>query len=196
MWNQRYAAPGYFYGTAPNDFLVEQARLIPRGRVLELAAGEGRNGVWLAQQGYAVTCVDGSDVGLAKARELARERGVQVETVVADLGAYAVEPNAWDGIVSIWCHLPHAIRARLHGQCVTGLKPGGVLLLEAYTPAQIPLGTGGPKDAGLLPTLAMLKDELKGLELVVGVEREREVHEGAHHEGRSAVVQLLARKPA
>jgi len=195
MWNERYSAPGFAYGTEPNEFLVEQAAHIPRGRILELAAGEGRNGVWLAQQGYEVLCVDGSEVGLKKAAQLAGERGVHIQTVTADLAAYAIEREAFDGIVSIWCHLPVALRQSVHAGCVQGLKPGGVLVLEAYTPAQVALGTGGPNDPRLCMTLAALREELEGLRFEVALEREREVREGQHHQGRSAVVQLVARKP-
>jgi SAM-dependent methyltransferase len=196
MWNERYSQQGMFYGAKPNDFVAEQAHRIPKGRVLDLGAGEGRNGVWLAEQGHSVLCVDGSDVGLAKARALAKERGISVDTEVADLSAYVIPPATFTGIVSSWCHLPSALRARVHAACVAGLKPGGVFILEAYTPAQLAFSTGGPKDPDMLPTLAKLREELQGLELEVGVEREREVHEGHAHGGRSAVVQVVARKPA
>jgi len=195
MWNERYCEAGFAYGTQPNDFVAAEAHRIPQGRVLDLGAGEGRNGVWLAEQGHSVLCVDGSDVGLAKARALAKERGVAIDTEVADLAAYAIAPGAFTGIVSSWCHLPLPLRAKVHAACVAGLEPGGVFVLEAYTPAQLELGTGGPKDVAMLPTLAQLREELKGLDFEVGVEREREVHEGRFHGGRSAVVQVVARKP-
>jgi SAM-dependent methyltransferase len=194
MWNERYSQQGFFYGAKPNDFVAEQAHRIPKGRVLDMGAGEGRNGVWLAEQGHSVLCVDGSDVGLRKARELAQERGVSIDTEVADLSSYAIAPGAFTGIVSSWCHLPSALRARIHAACVAALRPGGVLILEAYTPAQLAFNTGGPKDPDMLPTLAMLREELKGLDFEIGVEREREVHEGGAHGGRSAVVQVCARK--
>lgn len=199
MWNERYSASEYVYGTEPNTFLVEQIEKLgewPGARTLELAGGEGRNGVWLAQQGFAVTIVDGSEVGLAKARGLAESRGVAVETIHADLGAFEIEPESWDLVVSIWAHLPSAIRARLHAAVVAGLRPGGVFLLEAYTPAQLAYGTGGPRDVDLLMTRAALEGELMGLELISARELEREVQEGGHHSGHSAVVQVLARKPA
>jgi hypothetical protein len=118
-----------------------------------------------------------------------------VETVTADLATWPIEPEAFAGIVSIWCHLPPPVRARLYPACVAGLRPGGVMVLEAYTPAQLAHGTGGPTDVTLLMTLATLRQELHGLDFEVAVEREREVHEGKLHGGRSAVVQLVARKP-
>jgi len=114
MWNERYSAPEYVYGTEPNAFLVEAAPLIPPGRVLALADGEGRNGVYLATRGHRVTSVDLSPVGLDKARRLAAERGVPIDTVVADLEDYVITPDSWQGIVSIFCHLPPPVRRRLY----------------------------------------------------------------------------------
>ena len=196
-WDERYGASGFFYGTEPNDFLRERCAAIPAGGdVLCLAEGEGRNAVFLAGQGYRVVAVDQSAVGLGKATQLAADRGVRIETVVANLDGYAIEPGRWDGIVSIWCHLPTALRAAVHRQVVAGLKAGGVFLLEAYTPAQLQHGTGGPKDIDLLPTLAALRQELAGLDLLHAVECERLIHEGQGHAGLSAVVQVLARRAA
>ncbi len=196
MWDDRYGQPGFAYGTEPNDWLAAQAALIPKGRVLSIADGEGRNGVFLASLGHDVTSVDASSVGLAKASALAATRGVPLTTVVADLAEFEIEPNAWQGIVSIFCHLPAPLRRRVHAQAVRGLAPGGVFILEAYTVAQLKRGTGGPKSADVLPSLADLRAELKGLDLVHAAEAEREVHEGAFHDGLSAVVQVVARKPA
>jgi SAM-dependent methyltransferase len=195
MWDQRYSGPGYFYGTEPNDFLREQVAAIPPGgNVLCLAEGEGRNAVFLAGRGLHVVALDQSGEGLRKTLALASARGVTVATLQADLGSYAIEPGSWDAIVSIWCHLPSTLRARVHAQVVAGLKPGGVFLLEAYRPEQLRLGTGGPKEADLMPTLARLRQELAGLEFRHLAELEREVHEGQGHCGPSAVVQVIARR--
>jgi SAM-dependent methyltransferase len=192
-WDEKFGAAGHYYGTEPNDFLREHHAVIPAGgRVLCLAEGEGRNAVFLAQQGFEVVAVDQSPVGLRKAGALAAERGVRIETVLADLADYRIESGGWDGIVSIWCHLPQPLRADVHRQVVAGLRSGGVLLLEAYTPAQLGYGTGGPKSVDLLPTLVELRTELDGLDLVHAVEREREVHEGQGHFGLSAVVDIVA----
>jgi SAM-dependent methyltransferase len=196
-WDERYGSDQYWYGTRPNDFLREHAAALPpRGRVLCLGEGEGRNAVFLAGQGFEVVAVDASAVGLAKAARLARERSVAVTTLQADLAQYPLGRAAWDGIVSIWCHLPQPLRARVHRDVVGALRPGGVFLLEAYTPAQLAYRTGGPSTVELLMTAAALRAELAGLELDIAVEREREIHEGQGHNGRSAVVQVLARRPA
>ena len=194
-WDARYSEPGYAYGTAPNDFLRAMAGRIPPGPVLCLAEGEGRNAVFLAELGHAVTAVDASAVGLAKAASLARARAVGLETVHADLADFAIKEGAWAGIVSVFAHLPPALRARLHSAVVKGLRPGGVYLLEAYTPQQLAFGTGGPPDAELLMTADALRRELAGLELEICQEVERDVVEGRFHSGRAAVVQLLGRRP-
>ncbi|MEM6427861.1 MAG: class I SAM-dependent methyltransferase [Deinococcota bacterium] len=195
MWNQRYSAEGYAFGTQPNDFLAASFTHIPTGNVLCVADGEGRNGVYLAEQGYQVTSVDLSEVGLAKAQELAESRGVDIRTVTADLADYDLGDAQWDGVVSIFCHLPPEIRKVHHQRITRGLKPGAALLLEAYTPAQLGRGTGGPPNPDLLISLNMLEDELHGLEFVHALETERDIHEGRYHNGYSAVVQLIAVKP-
>jgi SAM-dependent methyltransferase len=195
MWDQRYNTADYVYGTRPNEFLADVAGGIPRGRVLCIAEGEGRNAVYLAELGHEVVAVDASTVGLEKAKKLARERGVAIETVVADLADYEIEKKSFDAVVSIFAHVPPVIRAPLHLRIVAGLKPGGVLVLEAYTPDQIACGTGGPPVAELTMTLRALQDELRGLEFRHAVELRREVIEGSLHTGTGAVVQVVAVKP-
>lgn len=197
MWNQRYSEAGFAYGTEPNDFLAATAEryLPPKGEILCLAEGEGRNAVFLARLGFRVTGVDSSAVGLEKARGLAEQHGVDIRTVVADLGDFDLGVERWDGIVSIWCHMPAALRARLHRSAIAALRPGGVLLLEAYTPKQLAFKTGGPLTAELMMTLAAVREELCGLEFLEAEEKLREVHEGKYHHGLSAVLQIVARKP-
>ena len=196
-WNDRYRTDDFVFGTAPNDFLADVASRMPKGRVLCLGEGEGRNGVYLASLGHDVTGVDMSDVGLSKARALARSRGVSLETVVADLATFDLGQSRWEAITSIFVHLPPALRASLYPRVVRALVPGGVFVLEAYTPRQHEIGgVGGPPPAlaDWLVTLDQLRADLPGLEFVVGRELDRDVNEGARHSGRSAVVQLVAVK--
>jgi SAM-dependent methyltransferase len=195
MWDQRYAVDEYVYGTEPNDFLVSRVAALPLGRVLCLGEGEGRNAVWLAQQGFEAHALDASAVGLEKARRLARERAVPLAIHVADLAGFEAAPGEWDAIVSIFCHLPPAVRARVHGRIAHWLRPGGVFLLEAYTPDQLALKTGGPPVAGMMMTLAGLRRELEGLRFEHAVETVRAVVEGRLHRGDGAVVQVVARRP-
>jgi SAM-dependent methyltransferase len=195
FWNDRYAVANHVYGEDPNAFVAEVAPQIPAGPVLCLAEGEGRNAVHLAASGHRVTAVDQSEVGLAKARRLAAAHGVEITTVTADLGGYDIAPGAWAGIIATFAHLPPAVRRRIHRSVVAGLMPGGVFILEAYTPAQLAFDTGGPKAPELLMTLAGLREELSGLEFEIARELERDVIEGTGHTGRGAVVQVLARRP-
>jgi SAM-dependent methyltransferase len=197
MWNERYSVPFTAYGTDPNDFLREVGGRIPDGPVLCLAEGEGRNAVFLATLGHAVTAVDLSEVGLANAQRLAAERGVAITTEVADLASYDLGESRWAGIVSIWAHVPAAVRSRLHAASVRALRPGGALVLEAYTPRQLERpGMGGPPTADLLMTPEVLRDELAGLRFELCEEIDREIAEGRYHRGPSATVQVLAFKVA
>lgn len=197
FWNDRYSGSDFFYGTSPNDFVAECAPFLPPGPVLCLAEGEGRNAVFLASRGHAVTALDQSAVGLAKARRLASTRGVALTTLVADLADFAIAPGAWSGVVATFVHLPLPLRREVHRRVAAGLRPGGVFVLEAYTPAQVKHRTGGPvNQPELLMKLADLRDELPGLDLLVARELERIVSEGTAHHGLSAVVQVAARKPS
>ena len=195
MWDERFSEPGFAYGTEPNGFLASVADRIPMGHVLSLAEGEGRNAVYLAGLGYEVTAVDASTVGLAKAERLATERGVSMTTVHADLAEFEIQPDAWQGIVSIFCHLPPVVRAALHERCLRGLAPGGAFVLEGFTPRQLELATGGPKSIELLIGLPALRHELRGLRFEIAREIERSATEGKYHRGKVAVVQVLATKP-
>ena len=196
FWDDRYRSETYAYGVEPNDFLRSEAARIPPGRVLCLAEGEGRNAVFLASLGYAVTAVDLSTEGLRKAERLAQERGVTLDLVQADLADYELEANAFSGIVSIFAHLPAPVRRRLYARIPQALVRGGVLVLESYRPEQLAFATGGPRAAALLPTLAELTAELDGLDLVVARDDERDIHEGTFHDGRSATVQIIGVKRA
>ncbi|AOY02024.1 bifunctional 2-polyprenyl-6-hydroxyphenol methylase/3-demethylubiquinol 3-O-methyltransferase UbiG [Jeongeupia sp. USM3] len=195
MWDERYSTDDYAYGTAPNGFLADNVAALPKGRVLSLAEGEGRNAVFLATQGYAVTAVDASRVGLEKAGRLAEAHGVAIERVHADLAEFDPGEACWDGVVSIFCPLPSVLRKALHRKVVAALKPGGVFVLEAYTPAQLQHRTGGGSSADTMVTAAMLHEELAGLDFRHLRELEREVIEGTYHTGLGAVVQLIAAKP-
>jgi len=195
MWNERYSAPGFAYGTEPNDFLRSVADRIPPGPVLCLAEGQGRNAVYLASHGHEVLAVDQSPIGLQRAQELAASGGVTLTTEVADLANFEIGKAKWSGIVAIFAHLRPDLRARVFAAAVDGLAPGGAFVLEAYRPKQIEYGTGGPREVSLLMSLDALRSELAGLRIEHGVETEREIHEGEYHHGQSAVVQVLAFKP-
>jgi SAM-dependent methyltransferase len=194
MWDERYSVAEYAYGITPNQFLEKNVSCIPKGKVLSLAEGEGRNAVFLAKQGYSVTAVDASLIGLNKARKLAEENEVVVEFVHGDLADYDVGENRWDGIVSIFCPLPSSLRKELHKKVITGLRKNGVFLLEAYTPNQLKHGTGGGNSVDLMQSEASLNLELAGLRFNHLIELERDVIEGIYHTGIGSVVQAIATK--
>jgi SAM-dependent methyltransferase len=193
-WDKRYSESGFVYGTTPNEFLVSVVSSIPQGKILSLAEGEGRNAVYLASKGYQVTGVDGSEVGLRKAAELAAERGVYISLIHADLSQFEIEPEQWDGIIACYCHLPSALRAPLHQAAVRGLKPGGVFVLEAFSKEQLANDTGGPKSLDMLMSLDELKLELAGLDFVCAVQADRNVREGRGHTGQASVIQIMGIK--
>lgn len=194
-WDERYSAEEYQYGKSPNDFLVEAASAIkPGGRVVSICEGEGRNGVYLAEQGFSVFGVDGSSVALAKARALADERGVEIEVEQGDLADFDFGKEKWDAVVSIFGHLPRELRKRVYASLVASLKPGGVFIIEGYTPRQLKYDSGGPKDVDMLYEPEDLREELVGLKFEIFRELEREIHEGVHHGGVSAVIQVVGRK--
>ena len=196
MWEQRYGIEAYLFGTEPNEFLRSSLPGLPGGTVLCLAEGEGRNAVFLAENGYDVHSVDLTDAGVAKTLRLAESRRVKVDAVVGDLAEFDIGADRWDLIVSIFAHMAPAARRQLHRRVVAALKPAGVFLLEAYTPQQVGRGTGGPSTPETTMTLEALREELAGLEFVHAEELDREVIEGPGHTGSGAVVQVIARKTA
>jgi SAM-dependent methyltransferase len=193
IWNERYAAREYIYGTEPNTFLAEHAGMLS-GPVLSLAEGEGRNSVYLASLGLQVLGVDSSEVGLAKAQALAQSKGVEIETLVADLAGFEPQAGAYGAVVSIFAHLPSAIRDRLYPLVERALKPGGIILLEAYSEDQLGRDTGGPKDLDLLMTPAKIEQGFPDCEPILLREQVREVREGSYHTGEAAVVRFIGRK--
>lgn len=197
-WNERFAAPGFLFGTAPNRFLESQKQRLPKqGRALAVADGEGRNGVWLAQQGLAVTAVDFSAVALAKARGLAERAGVPLDTIQADLSAWQWPVAAYDVVAAIFIQFaPPPLRAKFFAAMRAALKPGGLLILEGYTPKQLGYGTGGPPNAENMYTRALLEAAFAGMEILHLEEYDAAIEEGAGHKGISALIDLVVKNRA
>ena len=196
MWDERYQTPEYIFGDQPCQWLImNQHRLPQSGQALALGDGEGRNGVFLAELGFEVTSVDLSEVGLSKARDLARKRGVTIQTVQADLEHYEIEAESQDLIVSIYCHLPDAIRKLVHERAEVALKPGGLFILEAFHHSQLKYQSGGPKTTDLLYDLDALLGDFKTLQILEAFDGLCYLDEGARHSGIGHIVRLVLQKP-
>jgi len=196
MWDERYASEDYLFGTEPNAFLVSQRHLLkPDMSCLALADGEGRNGVWLVEQGLRVLSVDASTVASAKAGKLAEQRGVELKREVADLLQWRWGENRYDVVAAIFIQFaaPEE-RALLFSNIKRILKPGGLLLLQGYTPRQLEYGTGGPPFADNMYTESMLRTVFAEMEILHFSEHDSLIREGAGHHGMSALIDLVARK--
>lgn len=195
FFDERYNTNDFFYGKEPNDYLYEKSLVLsPQSKILSIGEGEGRNAVYLAKLGHHLTCVDESKVGLEKAVAFATLNNVKIETLAADLNHYQFEANTFDAIISIWCHLPSELRKKVHRDCVNALRPGGFIILEAYTPRQLENNSGGPKNIDMLMTKEALLSEFEGMRFIEIVEKDRMINEGTGHIGMSAVIQVLAQK--
>jgi SAM-dependent methyltransferase len=195
-WQGRYSIPDYLFGKAPNYFLASCKPLLPHsGKALCVADGEARNGVWLAEQGLDVTSIDFSQAAQTKAATLAKERGVKINLIHTDVHAWSYPADAFDVVAEIFTQFSTpAERPKKWAGMRKALKPGGLLILQGYTPKQLEYGTGGPKELENLYTRDMLEKAFGEFKDVKFVEEELEMHEGAAHGGMSAVIGLTARK--
>ncbi|MCX8134496.1 MAG: class I SAM-dependent methyltransferase [Roseococcus sp.] len=195
-WDERYASAEFQFGEAPNEYLRAQAwRFRPGQRALSVGDGEGRNGVFLAGLGLAVTTIDWSPVGVEKARALAARRGVALDARVADAARWDYPAAAFDLIAWIYLHLPPAERAAAAAGCVSALRPGGLLVLECFSPAQEGRRSGGPKQPELLWTRAIAESLFAPLEVLEVTEGAVRLDEGPRHQGLAEVVRGVWRRP-
>jgi cyclopropane fatty-acyl-phospholipid synthase-like methyltransferase len=195
-WDERYASEDYLFGTEPNEFLVSQRHLLKPGMsCLAVADGEGRNGVWLAQQGLQVLSVEASAVALEKAKKLAQQRGVAIDFEQADLAHWQWGENRFDVVAAIFIQFaPPALREQMFAGIRRCLKPGGLLLLQGYTPRQLEYKTGGPPVAENMYTEALLRNAFGDMQIMHLREHDDHIGEGAGHSGMSALIDLVARK--
>ncbi|HWJ87706.1 MAG TPA: class I SAM-dependent methyltransferase [Pelagibacterium sp.] len=197
-WDERYRGEEYVFGKEPNAFLKQEAhRFEPGGNVLAVADGEGRNGVFLASLGLAVHAIDASSVALEKSAKLARDSGVEIELELADLSDWSWPDAQYDYVVAIFIQFADpAGRARLFEGMQRAVKPGGLVLLHGYRPEQVDLGTGGPPQREHMYTRSLLLEAFSDFEIVSLKEYDAEIHEGQGHHGLSALIDLIARRPA
>ncbi len=197
FWDKRYAAPEYIFGVEPNAFLLSQKhRFRPGMRVLDIACGEGRNSVWLAKLGCDVAGVDISPLALNKARKLASDHAVSPSFLEGDIRQWQWKPGEFDAVLSIFIQFaaPEGRGALFEGIAHT-LKPGGLLFVQGFTPAQLNFRSGGPKELSHLYTADLLRGLVSGMEILHFAEHEDELREGTKHAGVAALIDLIARKP-
>jgi SAM-dependent methyltransferase len=200
FWDERYKGEGFAFGTAPNAFLVSQAHYLKPGqRALAPGDGEGRNGVWLAERGLIVDTVDVSPLGVAKAKRLAQMSCVSVNAIEADLLAWDWPREAYDIVAALYIHFFDTDRPRMHHAMLDALKPGGVLILEAFRPEQIEFQkthrSGGPKTVDMLYSKDKLLQDFADADVLLLEEATVELDEGPRHKGQAAVIRTVVRKP-
>jgi len=189
VWDERFREQEPVYGTKPNGYVEKQAaRLKAGGKVLVPADGYGRNGQWLARQGFDVHTVDLSPVGVERSQKAAKAAGLTMKIEQADLAKWNWPVGEFDGVVAIFLHLPPEERAKVHGAMARALKPGGLLIFEAFSRGQLEFRTGGPKDANLLYTAELLREDFAPAEVLELEEVTQYMEEGTKHSGMSAVV--------
>jgi SAM-dependent methyltransferase len=195
MWDERFSQAEPVYGHGPNGFLEEQAARFKAGmKVLVPGDGYGRNGIWLAKQGWRVHTVDLSPVGVERARQTARAAGLEMTIELGDLATWPWPEEEFDAVASIYLHLPGELRGKVHASMLRAVKPGGLVILEAFTPAQLRYTSGGPKQVELLYTAEILRRDFVSAEPLLLEEKEVRIEEGPMHSGMAAVVRGVFRK--
>ncbi len=198
FWESRYASAGdgFVFGEAPNDFLVREAHRLPAGsRVLSVADGEGRNSVFLAEQGHEVDALEFAPSAIAKARALAAARSVEINLIETDVFEWGWPADAYDAVAAIFIQFVDPVRRKtLFERMMATLKPGGLLLLQGYTPKQLDYGTGGPSALENLYTEEMLLEAFSAHALLVLRTHESAIDEGEGHRGLSALVDVVVQK--
>lgn len=194
VWDERYREADPIYGTKPNAYLEAHVRhLKPGMRVLVPGDGYGRNGIWLAKQGFRVHTVDLSPVGVERARMAAQSAGVAMTIEQADLSTWKWPEREFDAAAAIFLHVPPDVRYRVHTSMLRALKPGGIAVLQAFAPEQLQFSSGGPKQGELLYSAELLREDFAGAEIVELVEKHVQLDEGHKHSGMGAVVQGVFR---
>lgn len=197
FWNERFDKAEFIFGKEPNEYLVESSLkyLKKNDKVLCIADGEGRNGVWLAKQGMQVVGFDASDVALAKAKQFAKDNQVQVDYTFSDTDSFIWHSNTYDAVVAIFIQFADpAMRERIFKETYQALKPGGIFILQGYTPKQLEYKTGGPSLIEHLYTEEMIRDLAKDFQILDLCCYEKELSEGARHTGMSALLGMIAKK--
>ena len=194
MWDERYSSEEFVYGQEPNIFFAEQLLKIKPGKLLLPCEGEGRNAVFAAKNKWEANAFDTSKQGKVKAEKLSRMNAVSINYELRDAMMADYPENSFDAIAFVYAHFPVHSRKKIHQKAVKWLKPGGILIIEAFTPDQLENQSGGPKDPTMLYTEAILKEDFEGLKINVLNTLEINLNEGEYHQGIANVIRLVCTK--
>ena len=194
FWNERYQTSDYAYGTAPNDFVKAQLKQLPKGKLLFCCEGEGRNAVYAASLGHEVYAFDQSREGQIKANQLAQQKATKIQFEIANASEVDYLKDSFDAIFLIYAHLPAAIRTLLHSKTISWLKPDGLLILEAFQPAQLGKASGGPKQIEMLYSSEQLSQDFKGIKTLYNQYHKTTLNEGSFHIGEADIIRFIGKK--
>ncbi len=199
FWDERYAEEGYVYGESPNKFFKDQLDQLDAGKILLPADGEGRNGVYAAENGWEVSAFDISHTGKKKADQLANQKGVAIDYKVGPLEDQDYEKNLFDVIALVFAHFPAALKSDYHKKFVELLKPGGIVIFEAFSKDHLDYSSknpkvGGPKNVDILYDVDELEKYFSTLEKHKLIQTEVALSEGEYHQGTGSVVRFVGRK--
>ena len=194
FWNERYAAKEYVYGTEPNQFLKSQLEKLSPGKILFPAEGEGRNAVYAAQLGWQVTAFDASVEAGKKAEKLARNKNVKINYQINDFENIEFSTESFDCIALVYAHMQSNKRNEYHQKLISFLKPGGSLILEAFSKKQINNNTGGPRNIEMLFSVEEMKSDFRNLDEINCWTEDILFDEGIFHQGNASVIRVLGKK--
>ncbi|MFM7017839.1 class I SAM-dependent methyltransferase [Flavobacterium sp.] len=194
FWNERYANKEYAYGVKPNEFYKSGLNLVPKGKLLFAAEGEGRNAVYAAQQGYEVYALDNSIEAKNKAEKLAADNNVKIDYLVSELENLDYTINSFDALVLVFAHFPASIRKQYHEKLLSFLKPNGLVIFEAFAKEQLNYNSGGPKQIEMLFSEEEIHDEFRNIYFIKLETVETNLDEGPYHQGNGKVVHFIGKK--
>jgi 2-polyprenyl-3-methyl-5-hydroxy-6-metoxy-1,4-benzoquinol methylase len=199
FWNQRYQETGYAYGSLPNDYLANELKKIPTGKILFPAEGEGRNAVYAAQSGWQVDAFDISQSGQKKALQWAMENEVSIQYQVGELKDIHYPNHSFDAIGLIYAHFPTEQKSNIHEKLLSLLRPGGHIILEAFSKNHLHYQSlnpqvGGPKELGMLHSIEEMRRDFNGCIFLELKEQEITLNEGKYHQGLGSVLRMVAIK--
>lgn len=194
FWNERYSEKEYVYGKEANVFFAEQVQQIAPGKIILACEGEGRNAVYAAASGWEVHAFDTSIIGKSKAIQLAVSQGVSIHYRIEDASKITYDENSVDAVAFIYAHFPAPIRKKIHQIAINWLKPGGKIIIEAFTPEQLQNNSGGPKEVSMLYTQDMLLDDFEELSCDLIETQNVALNEGEFHKGKANVIRFVGTK--